>query len=162
MLVIFIIAFPSIFRNMEPRYQQRIIDMDFPLVDPWIESLRPTVPFVVLPTLDSASDSDAAQQLLLTQDHTSTPALTPQATISLDDQATPVPTITATPGEIPIGMAATPVPTLLPVYVSPTPDTAAFAPTWTRSISPPRFAAQNTGWKISVKCRNGITAVRRP
>jgi tetratricopeptide (TPR) repeat protein len=137
MLVIFIIAFPSIFRGMEPRYQQRIMDMNIPVFDGWIESLRPTPPFEVLPTLGGGSGSDAAQQLLLTDDAPTTPTGTPQAgdtpqaTISLDDQATQVPTITPASEGIPVGMAATPEPTPLPVYASPTPDTGVFVPTWT-------------------------------
>jgi tetratricopeptide (TPR) repeat protein len=132
MLVIFIIAFPPFFRTLEPRYQQRLINMFPPF-----EALRPTAPFEVLPTLGGGSDSEAAQQLLLTDQDpatlTGTPQLgdAPQATVPLDEQATPVPTITPTPGGIPVGMVTTPEPTPLPVYASPTPNVAAVLPTWT-------------------------------
>ncbi|RPI98422.1 MAG: hypothetical protein EHM39_07995, partial [Chloroflexi bacterium] len=133
LLVIFIIAFPPFFRDLEPRYQQRLIDMFPPF-----ESLKPTVPFEVLPTLGGGSDSDAAQQLLQTQPPTRTPTpvdTTPDATLALDTVTTPVPTPTAT-GGIPIGMAGTPEATPLPVYVSATPDQAAFVPTWTPVFVP--------------------------
>lgn len=130
-LVIFIIAFPPFFRDLEPRYQQRLIDI-FPPFD----ALRPTVPFEVLPTLGGASDSDAAQQLLLTQLPPQTLA-SPQQTIDLINpaQATPIPTMTLAPttegGGIPAGAlptAATDVPTPLPSYPTATP---ADAPVWT-------------------------------
>jgi tetratricopeptide (TPR) repeat protein len=139
MLVIFIIAFPSIFRDMEPRYQQRLIDMDIPLLDGWIESLKPTVPFEVLPTL-GGGDSDAAQQLLLTPQAspipTETPQVgdTPQPTLSLDGQATPIPT--PTESGIPIGVVPTAEATPLPAYPSPTPNYGAAAVTWTPNYVP--------------------------
>jgi uncharacterized protein YvpB len=134
-LVIFIIAFPPFFRDLEPRYQQRLIDMFPPF-----ESLRPTVPFKVLPTLGGASDSSAAQQLLLTQQPTGT-LPTAEATVDLlgaggqsGPAVTPVasPTLAPTTDGIPVGMAptaGTEEPTPLPVYVSPTPN--APAPEWT-------------------------------
>ena len=90
LLVIAIIAFPPFFRGLEPRYQQRLIDM-FPPFD----ALRPTVPFDTIPTLGGANDSDAAQQLLMTQDETATPSPTPQASQAADQpdtQTTPPPT----------------------------------------------------------------------
>ncbi|MBI5957907.1 MAG: C39 family peptidase [Chloroflexi bacterium] len=136
-LVIFIIAFPPFVRDLEPRYQQRLIDMFPPF-----ESLRPTVPFEVLPTLGGASDSSAAQQLLLTQQPT---GVTPGAEATIDllgsggqtgPVSTPIPTLTLAPtsaeGGIPVGAvptsALTEEPTPLPSYSSPTPATA---PVWT-------------------------------
>jgi len=117
-LIIGAIFFPPFFRDLEPRYQQRIIDM-FPVAT----YLKPTVPFEVLPTLGGASDSDAAQQLLLTQivTPTATPTLSADAT---EDTGTP-PT---EEGGIPIGMAPTTEPTGLPTF-SPTTNPA--APAWT-------------------------------
>lgn len=141
MLVIFIIAFPPFFRNLEPRYQQRLINI-FPPFD----SLRPTVPFKILPTLSGANDSAAAQDLLLTPEQmVNTPQ--PQVTDLSQSQplvdssptpggATPTPTVTPTAtGGIPIGMETTPQPTPLPVYVPPTQQNAA-VPIFTPVIPP--------------------------
>ncbi len=125
MLVIFIIAFPPFFRDLEPRYQQRLIDMFPPF-----ESLRPTVPFDTIPTLGGAEDSDAAQQLLNTAEATGTP--TPS-----DEEATPPPTTTMDGGEaggLPVGVVGSPTPSPLPTYAPPTqaPEVqAASEPTWT-------------------------------
>lgn len=147
MLVIFIIAFPPFFRDLEPRYQQRLIDI-FPPFD----SLRPTVPFDTIPTLGGSSDSDAAQQLLLTLDSEDAETLSAEETAaSADPQTTPLPTTTLdvgensstedsadTPGGLPVGMVGTPTPSPLPTYVAPTPaqvDTAAL-PTWTPVFIP--------------------------
>ncbi len=150
-LVIFLIAFPPFFRSLEPRYQQRLIDMFPPF-----ESLRPTVPFEVLPTVGGAGDSDAAQQLLLTQDVPADASATPlpdagavgQPTLDGGDQAgdasgdtpepspaSPVPTLTPTEsaGGIPVGMAATQQPTPLPTYV---PPEQAIVPTFTPIVQP--------------------------
>ena len=141
-LVIFALAFPPFFRGLEPRYQQRLIDMFPPF-----ESLRATVPFEVLPTLSGASDSDAAQQLLLTQEE---PGLagspqpggsgltdpgdeaqpeTPPATLP-DYMPSPTPTESA--GGIPVGVLPTEEPTL-PVYEA-TPAVA--LPTFTPEVLP--------------------------
>ncbi|MBN1203090.1 MAG: C39 family peptidase [Anaerolineae bacterium] len=127
-LVIGIIAFPPFFRGLEPRYQERIIEF-FPLAT----YLKPTVPFEVLPTLSGASDEEAAQQLLLTQDTTPTETPLPQAGDITQDGTQPVLSPTPTVvldegGSIPIGQVNTPVPTPLPVYESANP---ADAPTWT-------------------------------
>lgn len=139
LLVIAIIAFPPFFRSLEPRYQQRLIDMFPPF-----EALRPTAPFQVLPTLGGASDDSAAQQLLLTQE--SAPLNTPDSAATLDlggaAHATPIPTVTplAAGSGTPIGQIPTLTPTPLPVYVSPTPPPAAnpvaIAPTWTPLVMP--------------------------
>ncbi|NLF75496.1 MAG: hypothetical protein GX573_07340, partial [Chloroflexi bacterium] len=134
-LVIGIIAFPPFFRNLEPRYQQRLIDM-FPPLD----ALRPTVPFEVLPTLGGANDNLDAQQLLLTQDTTplaETPD--PNAPLASDDIATDSPTITPTGDSgIPVGAVSTPEPTMLPTYVAPTQAIvdAGPGPTWTPNSAP--------------------------
>lgn len=143
MLVIAIIAFPPFFRSLEPRYQQRLIDM-FPPFD----ALRPTAPFQVLPTLGGSGDDNAAQQLLQTQDGAQ--AATPDSEATLDlagsggaAESTPVPTLTPVEGSvsgIPVGQVPSPTPTPLPVYVSPTPNTviaaAPVAPTWTPLVLP--------------------------
>ncbi len=126
LLVIFIIAFPPFFRNLEPRYQQRLIDM-FPPFD----SLRPTVPFEVLPTLGGSSDSQAAQQLLLLEDASPTPASeTPDAVqgMPVGDEGRPTVAATLVPtatpsgdaGGIPVGQVGTTAPTMLPTYIPPT------------------------------------------
>ncbi len=140
MLVIFIIAFPPFFRNLEPRYQQRLIDMFPPF-----EALKPTVPFEVLPTLSGASDSQAAQDLLMTPQQDT---ITPQADAGDLSQAgsttpaapgTPVATPTLAPtatGGIPVGMDVTPQPTPLPVYVAPTQQSVAALPTFTPLVPP--------------------------
>lgn len=136
-LVIFLILFPPYFREkLEPRYQQRIIDY-FPLATYWM----PTRPFDQIPTLGGAEDSDAAQQLLMTQD--SGPVETPDPNAGgggLDeggatpvDSATPLPTPTG--GGIPVGMepTGTPQPTPLPTYAAPT---QALLPTFTPLVAP--------------------------
>ena len=145
MLVIAIIAFGPIFRSFEPRYQQRLIDVAPGPVSSWLESLKPTVPFEVLPTLGTGGDSDAAQQLLMTQDATSVQGASSDDLQTGDDgAATPTPdsaappTWTPTPtddaGGIPTGAlpteGATLPPTPLPVYETPTPMVTA-PPTWT-------------------------------
>jgi tetratricopeptide (TPR) repeat protein len=134
MLVIFIIAFPPFFRSLEPRYQQRLINM-FPPLD----ALRPTAPFQILPTLGGSSNEDAAQQLLLTPGPVDSGTPLPGAADlsqpgSQPDAATLPPTITPTStGGIPVGMAGTEQPTMLPTYVAPT---QAAAPTWTPMVAP--------------------------
>ena len=135
MLVIFIIAFPPFFRGLEPRYQQRLIDM-FPPLD----ALRPTAPFQILPTLGGSSNEEAAQQLLLTQGPVDSGTPLPGAAdlSQPDNQPGPAstlpPTITPTvAGGIPVGMAGTEQPTMLPTYVAPT---QAAAPTWTPMVAP--------------------------
>jgi hypothetical protein len=134
-LVILIIAFPPFFRSLEPRYQQRLINM-FPPLD----ALRPTVPFQVLPTLGGSSNEDAAQQLLLTQEPPANGTPLPEAVdLAQPDNpsnanATLPPTITPTAtGGIPVGMAGTAQPTMLPTYVAPT---QASLPTWTPMVAP--------------------------
>ncbi len=141
MLVIAIIAFGPIFRGLEPRYQQRMIDMAPGPVSSWLESLRPTVPFEVLPTLGTGGDSGAAQQLLMTQDATSAQAdddgnlqtgdgnTTPPAP-DVTAQPTWTPTPTEDAGGIPAGALPTQPSTPLPVYETPTPNAPA-PPTWT-------------------------------
>jgi tetratricopeptide (TPR) repeat protein len=120
-LAIFLIAFPSFFRSLEPRYQERIIEvMPAGPLREFVADFKPTVPFKVLPTLSGAGNSDAAQQLLLTQDTTPTPTT---------DAAQALPSPTATSEGIPAGMVPTETPTLLPDYASPTPPQA--GPTWT-------------------------------
>ena len=125
-LVIFAIAFPPFFRSLEPRYQQRLINM-FPPFD----ALRPTVPFQVIPTVSGGSSSDAAQQLLFAEEETATPKppddagqdpATLQPLVDPAELATPIPTLTPTEsvGGIPVGQINTPVPTMLPVYNAPT------------------------------------------
>ena len=134
--VVFAIAFPPFFRSLEPRYQQRLIDM-FPPFD----ALRPTVPFEVLPTL--GTDGDNAAQLLLTQEqHTATPLPT----------AAPTEGVTGTPAPtedtgIPIGMAPTAPPTPLPTYVPPT--QAQPQPTWTPLAQPTQAPLPKT-YKLDV------------
>ena len=134
-LVIFIIAFPPFFRNLEPRYQQRLIDTAPGPIGSWFESMRPTVPFEVLPTLSGAGNSDAAQQLLLTDDDIATlTSETPPpggesgqgVPVGDEDQPTTAPTMipTRTPsgddGGIPVGQVGTVEPTMLPTYQPPT------------------------------------------
>jgi hypothetical protein len=122
-IVILIIVFPPFFRGLEPRYQQRLIGIFPPL-----ESLKPTVPFEVLPTLSGGDSSDAAHELLLGTDDITDAPITPQETDVLAPGLTPTPT----EGGIPVGAVGTPVPTPLPIYVSPTPaEIIAAAPTWT-------------------------------
>ncbi len=136
LLVIFVIAFPPFFRDLEPRYQQRLIDMFPPF-----ESLRPTVPFDTLPTLGGGGDEDAAQQLLNTQESTATPP--PETQPADETQTSPVPSATpegdAIDG-IPVGMAPTLTPSPLPTYVAPTQApaqaAAAIQPTWTPNVVP--------------------------
>ncbi len=114
-LIVAAIVFPPFFRNLEPRYQQRIIDL-FPPA----EYFKATVPFEVLPTISGAGDSSAAQQLLLTPEFTQTPEASEAAvgpTSTLDEGSTG----SEDAGGIPIGMASTPdEPTPLPVYEAPT------------------------------------------
>ena len=147
MLVIFLIAFPPFFRDMEPRYQQRIIDY-FPPATYWM----PTRPFEQMPTLDGASDGGAAQQLLLgggdsvvTPDPNaglSDPVSSPEPALS-PTGAEALPTFTPSPtlppadtgGGIPVGQVGTPLPTPLPTYV---PPTQALIPTWTPVLVPTR------------------------
>lgn len=135
LLVVFIIAFPPFFRDLEPRYQQRLIDMFPPF-----ESLRPTVPFDTIPTLGGASDSDAAQQLLLTPDASATPSPTPGD--AADDAVPPVATNTlegGTDGGIPVGALGTLTPSPLPAFVAPTQapaEVAVVVPTWTPDFVP--------------------------
>jgi hypothetical protein len=141
-LVIFAIAFPPFFRGLEPRYQQRLIDM-FPPFD----ALRATVPFEVLPTLSGASDSDAAQRLLLTQEEPEA-MVTPQPGDGLTrpgDGALPqtppptpptlIPSSTPTEsvGGIPVGAVPTAGPTPLPVYEAPQ---VVALPTFTPQVLP--------------------------
>ncbi|MCD4687386.1 MAG: C39 family peptidase [Anaerolineae bacterium] len=140
MLVIFIIAFPPFFRDLEPRYQQRLIDM-FPPFD----QLRPTVPFEVIPTLGGADNGDAAQQLLMTVESVTTP----EPADGQGAEATPVPSLTPSGNDvlegIPAGVVPTDVnaptftPSPLPEYVSPTPlpaQAAVVQPTWTPAFIP--------------------------
>lgn len=122
-LIVAAIVFPPFFRNLEPRYQQRIIDM-FPPA----EYFKPTVPFEVLPTVSGAGDSSAAQQLLLTPEYTMTPEASEAAvgpTSTLDEGSTG----SEDAGGIPIGMAGTDEPTPLPIYEAPTQAPA--QATWT-------------------------------
>lgn len=137
LLVVFIIAFPPFFRDLEPRYQQRLIDMFPPF-----ESLRPTVPFDTIPTLGGASDSDAAQQLLMTDDASDILSPAPDDTGTEDDLAAPVATSTlegGTDGGIPVGALGTLTPSPLPTYAAPTQPPAEVAlvmPTWTPDFVP--------------------------
>ncbi|MEP0763257.1 MAG: C39 family peptidase [Chloroflexota bacterium] len=142
-LVIFAIAFPPFFRGLEPRYQQRLIDMFPPF-----ESLRATVPFEVLPTLSGASDSEAAQQLLLTQEGPGVAGTPQPGGLGLTDPGSdalpetppatspgyiPSPTPTESAGGIPVGALPTQEPTPLPVYEAPQ---VAALPTFTPQVLP--------------------------
>lgn len=134
-LVIGIIVFPPFFRNLEPRYQQRIID-----IVPLATYLKPTVPFEVLPTLGGSENDMAAQDLLLTPQDTDTPSPTttgspqPTAQTTLEEGSDG--------GGIPVGVVNTPVPTLLPTYEPPTPlPEQAVQPTWTPVSQSPAAVA---------------------
>lgn len=144
-LVIFAIAFPPFFRSLEPRYQQRLIG-----IFPPFEALRPTAPFSVIPTLSGAVDSEAAQQLLLTQEgemvstplpaeigaghggegESAAPAVGPAASPTF----LPTPTPTESVGGIPVGAVPTEVPTMLPTYAAP--QQVAALPTFTPMVAP--------------------------
>jgi hypothetical protein len=142
-LVIFAIAFPPFFRSLEPRYQQRLIDMFPPF-----EALRPTAPFQVIPTLSGAIDSEAAQQLLLTQEGeavTGTPSSGELGAGQGGSQeggapavVSPTPPFTLTPtesvGGIPVGALPTEEPTMLPTYAAP--QQVAALPTFTPIVAP--------------------------
>jgi tetratricopeptide (TPR) repeat protein len=143
MLVIAIIAFPQFFQRLEPRYQQSLINRApaGPVRD-YLESLVPTVPFEVLPTLGPGNE-DAAQQLLMTQDATAAQNGDDSGGDLQTGDASPTPgspdvtappTWTPTPtqdaGGIPAGALPTQSPTPLPVYETPTPI-ATPLPTWT-------------------------------
>lgn len=130
-LIVAAIVFRPFFRNLEPRYQQRIIDL-FPPA----EYFKPTVPFEVLPTISGADNSDAAQQLLLSPEPLGTDEPTEEstpvgATPTLDEGDSGV----EDDGGIPVGMAGTGLPpaepTTLPVYEAPTALPAPAGPTWT-------------------------------
>ncbi|GAB4418638.1 MAG: hypothetical protein Kow00106_14710 [Anaerolineae bacterium] len=145
-LVIFAIAFPPFFRSLEPRYQQRLIDMFPPF-----EALRPTAPFQVIPTLSGAVDSEAAERLLLTQDSEAV-ASTPQTgelgaghggsqeggAPAAIPTVSPTPPFTLTPtesvGGIPVGALPTEEPTMLPTYAAP--QQVAALPTFTPIVAP--------------------------
>ncbi|MBN1681243.1 MAG: C39 family peptidase [Anaerolineae bacterium] len=134
MLIIGIIAFPPFFRELEPRYQQRIIDM-FPLAT----YFKPTLPFEVLPTIGGENNSDIAQQLLLTENPPVTATPSPSDDTPLGQETTPQPSPELPAGDsedgggIPVGSVSTPAPTALPVLASPTPN---LAPTWTPAVQP--------------------------
>lgn len=137
MLVIMIIAAGPIFRSLEPRYQQRLIDMAPGPASNWLESLKPTKPFDVLPTIEPRASSDA-QQLLLTQDASPTASNlvdTPPPTLTPATTATPTGAVEG----IPVGSAPSQTPTPLPVYNSPTPNVSPM-PSWTPEILPTQVA----------------------
>jgi hypothetical protein len=146
-LVIFIIAFPPFFRDLEPRYQQRIIGY-FPPATYWM----PTRPFEQLPTLGGAGDSSEAQQLLLTQQ---APPTDPPALVEPVLSSTPVPTLTpadteSDDGGIPVGMADTPVPTPLPVLDTPA-QAAEVVPTWTPIVQPTQVPLPGRVWLEGIR-----------
>ncbi len=135
-LVIFLIVFPPYFRDeLEPRYQQRIIDY-FPLATYWM----PTRPFDQIPTLSGAEEDDAAQQLLMTQQPAdASPEAGADVPLVEETPATTTAVPTMTPasddGGIPVGAAATPQathppePTPLPTFAAPTqPPQPTFTP----------------------------------
>jgi len=141
-IVMFLIMFPPYFReHIEPRYQQRIIEM-FPPATHWM----PTRPFEELPTLSGGSDSSAAQQLLLTQESGLGAGGDGEQHLSTGDDGsaggtpTPAPVTPSPTGEmiegLPVGALPTqePLPTDLPVWSSPTPQM--IAPTWTPNFVP--------------------------
>jgi tetratricopeptide (TPR) repeat protein len=125
-LIIFLIVFPPYFRGLEPRYQVSIIHR-FPPATYWMKPLDSTS--VELPG-GASSEQDALDLLNATMPGQSTGAgLSEGQVVEQLSSATP----TATSEGIPVGVVATPIPTLLPMD---TPQASAMQPTWTPMIEP--------------------------